>query len=116
MADSAVEIPEGVVMRIWNVDPRTMCAQHLLGEHVELHMIVGAINKGKSLEGFYSAGLIDTRVIVARHEQLVAEMIARGMKHKSPLPAFVNPERGYVTPLADLELRNRCSLCRERTL
>lgn len=36
-------------MRMWMVPPELMCRQHLLGEHVELHMFVGAINKGTSV-------------------------------------------------------------------
>ena len=30
-------------MRMWGVDPKQMCRQHLLGEHVELHMQAGAV-------------------------------------------------------------------------
>ena len=95
---------------MWDIDPPRMCRQHLLGEHVELHMMVGSINKGVSLEGYYAKGLVDTDQIVMRHEALVAEMTARGMRHQSPLPAFNNPHRGFVegTPF------ERCEKCRER--
>ena len=93
---------------MWAIDPSRLCRQHLLGEHVELHMMVGTLNKGISMEGYYARGLVDTDQIEARHEALVAEMTARGMKHKSPLPAFVNPHRGFVegTPW------ERCKVCR----
>ena len=36
-----------------NVDasPETMCRKHLLGEHVELHMLLGSLRRGKTLTG-----------------------------------------------------------------
>jgi Pyrimidine dimer DNA glycosylase len=43
-------------MRMWLVDPRLMCSQHLLGEHVELHMLVGSLNRKKTSMAFYAAG------------------------------------------------------------
>ena len=36
-------------MRMWNVDPKLMCNKHLLGEHVEMHMFFGTIQKGISM-------------------------------------------------------------------
>ena len=100
-------------MRIWNVNPRTMCRKHLLGEHVELHMMVGALNKGKNLAGFYNDGLIETGLIIPRHEELVLEMTARGYQHASPLPEFDDPQLGHVDLyVADAELRRRCADCR----
>lgn len=93
---------------MWDIDPSRMCRQHLLGEHVELHMIVGSLNKGRSLEGYYATGLVDTDLIVSRHEALVTEMTARSMRHKSPLPEFSNPHRGSIvgSPV------ERCQVCR----
>jgi hypothetical protein len=95
-------------MRMWDIDPSRLCRQHLLGEHCELHMMVGTLNKGTRMEGYYAKGLVNTDLLVPRHEALVAEMTARGMKHKSPLPAFVNPHRGFVvgSPV------DRCGECR----
>lgn len=94
-------------MRMWAIDPSRLCRQHLLGEHVELHMMVGSLNKGISMEGYYTKGLVDTDQIEARHEALVAEMTVRGMRHKSPLPAFVNPHRGFVEGMP----LDRCGEC-----
>lgn len=84
-----------------------MCRRHLLGEHVETHMMVGSLLRGKNMEGFYH-GLIDTRLIRPRHDALVVEMLRRGYRHASPLLAFVDPERGVLsgeTPQA------RCADC-----
>jgi len=74
-------------MRMWMVDPRIMCRKHLLGEHVELHMFVGSINKGVDLTGYLRDNLMEPRAIVARHWQLVQEMEARGYRHKSHMTA-----------------------------
>ena len=31
---------------MWKVNPKFLCVRHLLGEHKELHMLVGTLNKG----------------------------------------------------------------------
>lgn len=38
-------------MRMWMLPPETMCRKHLLGEHVELHMLLGSLRRGKTLTG-----------------------------------------------------------------
>lgn len=105
-------------MRQWLTDPTLLCKQHLLGEHVEHHMMVGAILKGKSIAGFVERGQIDPARIASRHEELVAEMLRRGMQHNSPLLAFSPPRMPhYVRPDRNLqELRRRCAACAERQL
>jgi hypothetical protein len=62
-----------------------MCVHHLLGEHLEMHMFVGCINKGISLNGYISKGLVDISLLKKRHDELVTEMLSRGYKHNSPL-------------------------------
>jgi len=101
-------------MRMWPVAPPFLCDRHLLGEHLELHMIVGSILKGNKLDGYYEHGLIDTNLIPERHEALVQEMTARGMLHKSPLPEFVNPQKGFIDPHAGVVLVQRCEKCRKK--
>lgn len=104
-------------MRMWMIDPKLLCNQHLLGEHVELHMLVGTILKKKSLRGYFDNRLIEPTKIRLRHEELVAEMAERGMQHKSLLPEFAAPSTatGIVDIEANyIELANRCSECRER--
>ena len=107
-------------MRMWLVAPEKMCNQHLLGEHVEMHMFVGSIRKGISMAGYTSAGLVDVTQIKKRHASLVREMKQRGMDHKSPmlepmrelLSRFIEP-RGHVDPVASYtELLRRCPQCR----
>lgn len=97
-------------MRLWPVPPQTMCRRHLLGEHVETHMMVGSIARGKRMDGFYD-GLIDTRLIRPRHDALVAEMLTRGYRHNSPLPEFADPQLGRLSGETPQE---RCGECRAK--
>ena len=103
-------------MRMWNVDPKLMCRQHLLGEHLEMHMFAGCINKGKSLAGYIRGGLVETGNIRDRHFALSEEMERRGYNHKSPL--FLEPqdiEEGKVDINESLmELWSRCKECKIR--
>lgn len=95
------------------VNPRRMCSQHLLGEHVELHMLVGSLRLGKSLDGFVANGLIEVASIRKRHQELVREMARRGFRHKSPLPAFRARRLGRVVRKKSLaDLLARCQDCR----
>lgn len=101
------------------VDPTVLCNQHLLGEHVELHMIVGAVEKGygASVVGLARMDLVDTRLVTERHSVLAAEMTARGMNHQSPLEWFDEDGIGYGMPDPEVslaELRRRCADCRAR--
>ena len=102
-------------MRMWGVDPRLMCRRHLLGEHVEMHMAVGSLRRGKSVRGFTGAGLLDLRKLRTRHDALVDEMGRRGYRHGSPLPEYEIPEGapvGFVDVGANrIALANRCAEC-----
>lgn len=111
-------------MRMWMVDPAKLCDKHLLGEHVELHMFVGAMKRGTSMRGFLENNLLEPLGMLGRHDALVAEMERRCMNHKSPMTSYevmhalsmlddddrrvkVDAERAHT------ELMNRCSRCRE---
>ena len=99
-------------MRMWMVNPRIMCDQHLIGEHVELHMIVGALRKGKKLTGFVN--LIEVGSLNERHEALANEMERRGKTHESPLVSVYEPF-GMVDRAKSLrDLVERCEACAER--
>ena len=102
-------------MRMWNVDTKLLCRQHLLGEHNEVHAFVGTINKGISIKGYINNGLVDVYGIRFRHLQLEREMIRRGYKHNSPLPKFDAKQFSYpgiVDVEANLvELKKRCQHC-----
>ena len=102
-------------MRMWLVDPKKMCRKHLLGEHVELHMLVSSIKRGISLQGFVDNKLIDTTKIQARHEELAEEITRRGYSHKSPLQYEdkIRVGVGIVDPAVSMkELHRRCPDCK----
>ncbi len=99
-------------MRMWNLNPRKMCNQHLLGEHVELHMFVGCINKKIKLKGYVNKGLVEIHNIKKRHFQIAKEMIRREFNHNSELPKFKVFKAGKInTILNKKELNKRCKKC-----
>ena len=108
-------------MRMWMTDPAAMCDRHLLGEHVECHMLAGTLARRRSIAGFVDKRLLEPDSLVARHEELAREMGARGFRHLSPLE---EPELGYLPASArgrvvDREasgaaLRARCDACARR--
>jgi hypothetical protein len=77
-------------MRVWDVTPKCLCRQHLLGEHRELHGLWNILTK-HSAKGGYSKHPETLRwvgrlkALYARHEVLVKEMERRGYNHKTPL-------------------------------
>jgi hypothetical protein len=110
-------------MRMWMVDPTLLCNKHLLGEHVELHMMIGTLKKGKSIAGYLAKRITEPDQIIARHDVLVAEMKRRNMKHQSDILeedqqmlheyCRLHPTKERVdinTSLSDLH--NRCEDCR----
>ena len=103
-------------MRMWNVEPKYLCRKHLLGEHVEMHMFIGSIEKGISLAGYVKNNLIETDRISLRHDELVVEMTDRGYNHKSPVNNWeCSVSVGKVNVKANLkELSNRCPDCKKR--
>lgn len=76
----------GMYMKMWMVNPRYLCRQHLLGEHKELHMLVGCLQKSKNIDGYINNELVFPQLVYRRHNVLVDEMLRRGYGHKSPLP------------------------------
>jgi hypothetical protein len=99
---------------MWLVPPDALCRQHLTGEHVEMHMLVGTIAAGKRLDGYLARGLVEPANIAARHDALAAEMTRRGMHHHSPLqqPDVSRYDRGHVdVDESRRELRRRCKEC-----
>ena len=114
-------------MRMWMVDPRLMCRSHLLGEHKELHMLVGSVRIGRSLRGHIERGQFELASLPARHAALAAEIERRNWNHMSPLLESVadrylwaaccakQPDGGgRVNAAKSLELlRSRCAECSE---
>jgi hypothetical protein len=101
-------------MRMWNVDAFIICDRHLLGEHCECHSFLGTIKKGTSIKGYIEKGLLEVHNLKKRHDELAAEMIKRGMNHKSEFPEFKLWNEGYINSNQNIiELKNRCEKCRK---
>ena len=102
-------------MRMWMVDPVHMCKDHLLGDHKEIHMLVSAVKRGISLDGYLNGNLLEIHSLRPRHEALVKEMLARGYSHYSDLPDFNVREAGFIDrDEATMELFCRCTRCYDR--
>jgi len=101
-------------MRQWLTDPKVMCRQHLLGEHLEHHMLTGTIRKGISVAGYIELGLLDPSKLSSRHDELVQEMERRGYGHYSPLESVdYTDSEACVDVEGNLrELAKRCEECR----
>lgn len=75
-------------MRIWDLEPKYLCRNHLLGEHQELHALWSIIINNK--RGFSNHPETERwrgklKALYLRHQELVKEMQKRGYNHKSLL-------------------------------
>jgi hypothetical protein len=108
-------------MRMWMVNPAIMCKKHLLGEHVECHMLVSHLQRKRRITNYIKLNFLQPKSLRERHDQLASEMENRKMLHKSPLPKYdlsylpekhrtytVNAEQSLIA------LSRRCSKCKER--
>jgi hypothetical protein len=96
-------------------DPKTMCRQHLLGEHNEIHKHRHNFVKKHKMHNRILWGQIDAHNMKKRHDLLAEEMLRRGYKHKSP---YEQPDVGYL-PELEVSLMNsfgKCEECKKRSL
>lgn len=110
-------------MRVWMTETSFMCRKHLMGEHVEIHMLIGTMKKRKSINGFIKNNLLEIDSIFDRHEQLSKEMLKRGYNHKSEIDKIrLNEIKKQYKEYQDIkvdraksleELLSRCPECRE---
>jgi hypothetical protein len=104
-------------MRMWMVKPKQMCRKHLLGEHVETHMLLGSIKRGKNLKCFIDGGLVELHNVKTRHDALAKEILVRGYNHKSVMDVenIILPVAGKVDINKSVnDLCNRCKYCAEK--
>lgn len=102
-------------MRMWNVNPKCMCDNHLLGEHFEIHMFVGSINKNKQINGYLKNGLLEVHNLEKRHNELAREMKNRNMNHKSKLKKYKKIKAGKIDVQRNIqELKKRCNKCKTK--
>ena len=73
-------------MRMWMVNPKCLCRQHLLGEHNEIHKAVGNLNhSGIWTKALTKKGYLEPQHFISRHNRLAKEMKCRNYNHKSPI-------------------------------
>jgi len=108
-------------MRMWMCNPKTMCNQHLLGEHGELHKFMPTWVKQHSITGRIKGNQIEPMSYKQRHDKLAKEMVDRGFNHKSDIgyPDFSylsDYEKNYkINKRKSLkELYQRCEACKIR--
>ncbi len=107
------------MVRVWHVAPEYLDNQRLLGEHLEIHIIIGAIAKrhqGKKGGYVNHPETIKygnkVKFLLKRHASLIKEMKKRGWKagkiHKTPLPTKGIPKsamKGF-TPTRQMILKD----------
>ena len=113
-------------MRIWDLPPRILCRQHLLGEHRELHAIWVVITRRKKGYAHHPETMRwrgKLRALYRRHDALVTEMARRSYQHHSNLNSrfacgaakqteFINPIREQLEILRTKQCD--CKVCPRR--
>lgn len=105
--------------RMWMLPPRVLCREHLLGEHKEVHQLVGTLENhdhGQAIaEGHAERGQVDTSLLQVRHDALAQEMERRDYAHDSPMTYVDEADLGSVDVRESAaDLRERCEDCAER--
>ena len=91
------------MVRVWHVKPEYLDNQRLLGEHLEIHVIIGAVVKRhlKRKGGYVNHPETikyenKIKFLLKRHTAIVSEMRKRGWKsgriHETPLPITKIPK------------------------
>ena len=94
--------------------PEKLCRKHLLGEHNEIHKMVGNLRHSRTwAESLTKLSFLEPQNALCRHNELVKEMARRGYNHNSPLDtAGVELPIGRVDLNASMkDLYERCELC-----
>ena len=113
--------------RMWMIPLEFLCRQHLLGEHKEIHQLLGTLKKQHNIQGYIKNNCIEITSIKKRHDELVLEMKKRGYNHKSPI-AYTQQEildnftkhltKDQIEYIIDIDssfddLMCRCEKCRK---
>lgn len=109
-------------MRMWGIDPKLLCRNHLLGEHNEIHKHRNIFVKHYKITNRISPVVqIEPENMEKRHNELAAEMIARNYNHKSPyeqpdLSHLMEEERFAVVDkhISVNDLIKRCPECAKK--
>ena len=110
-------------MRMWMLPPETMCRKHLLGEHVELHMLLGSLRRGKNIDGFLAGKLVDPGACSGGTRSLCSKWSGAATGHASPLDEaecetlarrYGRTGTGIDAGANAAELARRCPECAKR--
>ena len=85
-------------MRIWDVNPGYLNRQSLLGEHREIHGLFNVVfhrKKGYSRHPETLRWYGKLSALKGRHDLLVSEMLLRGYRHFSPMPAVEDKKKQF---------------------
>lgn len=116
--------------RMWMTDPSIMCRNHILGEHKEIHQLLGSLRKKYNIQGYINHNCIEITSIKARHDALVNEMKKRGYNHRSPINITQKEINEHLTThlteeqinykiykqYSLMDLLNRCEKCKKNAL
>lgn len=102
---------------MWMVDVKSMCRNHLLAEHLDVHMFVNALNQGLDLSHYINSNALEVLSLLERHNQLADEINSRSYKNDTPLPGY-NITGRYKSSRIDKnkareELMEICNKCKE---
>jgi hypothetical protein len=102
------------LVRIWCVPTSELDRQHLLGEHAELHVIVGSLlGKYKAYRNHPQTLRFQNRIeeLYFRHGEQVLEMQKRGYQHHSPQPEsnqqYTYTQQEYLRDHVELAKRQK---------
>jgi len=105
-----------VQTRMWMANTEWMCNTHLGEEHTSIHTFLRLLKDKKRIQGFIDQGFVEIHHLRSRHDELVEEMIRRGMEHNTPMPWYFGERRaGYISEEKSAQdLVMECNECRER--
>lgn len=101
---------------MWMINPKLLCKNHLLGEHVEIHKLIGCLKRGKSIKRYIEKKFLSPPDAYSRHDILVKEMKSRQYKHQSDLEKIkINYNKVDISIEDNLkDLCSRCPECKKR--
>ncbi len=97
-------------MRIWDLPPKILCRNHLLGEHRELHAVWVVLTENKKGYSHHPETLRwkgHLKALFLRHQKLVEEMSRRGYRHRSLLDKSLAKGSGIQKTYIDAPANQR---------
>jgi hypothetical protein len=89
-------------MRVWDIHPKYLCRNHLLGEHRELHGLWNILTKHEGRGGYSRhpetlRWVGKQKALFLRHEELVKEFSRRGYSHRTLLDSRLATDSEHQT-------------------